>query len=72
MKTASYKIDLVGGPLCGMVLPRVDLPDSVTLIYQPDLRVSDHVVYRRVVDGRAFMNEKSFTRYSYAGLEGVK
>lgn len=58
-----YTMDLVGGPLCGTLVPRVDLPDEVTLMYQPDQRVSDHVVYRRVADGRA-----NPWRYAYVGL----
>lgn len=60
------KIEMVGGPLCGTVLSRVDLPDNVTLIYQPDSRIADHVVYRRVADGRA-----NPWKYTYAGLEQV-
>lgn len=66
MKDAAYKVNLVGGPLCGTVMGRASLPESFTLIYQPDPRISDHVVYRRVADGPA-----NPWRYSYAGLEGV-
>jgi hypothetical protein len=58
------KIDLVGGPLCGTVMNRTDLPDEVMLIYRPNPQASDRVVYRRVADGRA-----NPWRYEYIGLE---
>jgi hypothetical protein len=65
MSITDFKIDLVGGPLCGMVMSQASLPDEVALIYRPDPQTSERVVYLRVRDSPPGRPRK----YIYAGLD---
>jgi len=58
-----YRIELVGGPLCGTELVRPDLPESMVLPYDWAPGKTDRVTYARMKDGRA-----NPWRYTYGGL----
>ena len=50
---SGYKVEFVGGPLCGDVRTFARLDDQLELYYGQTEIVTDEVIYRRVQDGKA-------------------